>query len=408
MIAEQRGTIPNYSGALARTHLRNAWSDIRNLKGWSFQVGNTGYATPALVNAGSATTTLGSPLVTGDVAATAAWLATSATYPYSLITQRQFRLGASTIYNILAMGNNGSVAYLTIFSAGSGQTPGVYLVPVNDATGPGSGGLVSITVDADGTVTQTPIVVTAGSGYETPVVFLVSGGTPALFVPILFATLTLDRNWIDINSGPGLGYSIYQPYIVAPVRNFLAWEFFMDVRNVIHLDVNNTRGLWEKVNEADPQRQIFSNPGNVIPHGVDNRLGSSTPGWAVYELYPQPQSVFTYTVGYSWLGPELTDTPGLSAVPNPMTEHVVKTLGRIKAYEYAEANKNAANPRGAGADFRFLMQTAMAEYKDQLHEIRSIDRDIYDAWKTQMKRYTNIGVVATFDPSTGTVMSRNL
>ena len=72
------------------------------------------------------------------------------------------------------------------------------------------------------------------------------------------------------------------------------------------------------------------------------------------------------------------------------------------------SNKTADNPRGAGADYRFLMQAAKAQYDDQLHEIRSIDRDIYDAYYKQMARFTNIGVVATFNPATGTVMSRNL
>lgn len=332
MIAEMRGVVPNYSAALARTHLRNGWQDIRNLKGWSFQVGNTGYTVPGLVNAGSVTVTLGSNQVIGDTAATAAWA--TASNPTSLITQRQFRTGQGTIYNIIAYD----------------------------------------------TTTNAP-----------------------------FATLTLDRVWIDsYYLGSGQAYSMYQPYIVAPVPNFQAWEFFMDVRNVIHLDVNNTRGIWEKVNQADPQRQIFSNPGNVIPHGVDTRPGSSTFGYPVFELYPQPQSIFVYQVGYSWAGAELTDIPNTSAVPYPMTEHCIKTLARVKAYEFAEANKNAANPRGAGADYRFLMQSAMAEYSAQLKEIRSIDRDIYDAWSIVMNRFTNIGVVATFDPATGTVMSRNL
>ena len=128
----------------------------------------------------------------------------------------------------------------------------------------------------------------------------------------------------------------------------------------------------------------------------------------MFELYPQPQSVFVYQVGYSWEGPELTDTPSLSAVPYPITEHLIKTAARVKAYEWAEANKNAANPRGAGADFRFLMQSAQAQYSAQLKEIRSTDRDVYDAWVVVMNRFTNIGVVATFDPATGTVMSRNL
>ena len=332
MVGEMRGAVPNYSASLARTHLRNSWTDIRNLKGWSFQVGNTGFATPGLMNAGSATTTLGSATVTGDATASAAWATTST--PVSLLTQRQFRVGASPIYNIIA---------------------------------------------ADFTVPTA-------------------------------AVLTLDRPWIDTAqyTGSGMGYSIYQCYYPAPVANMQAWEFVLDVNNVIHLDVNNTRGIWEKVNQADPQRQIFSNPGNFIPHGVDTRPGSATLGYPMYELYPQPQAQYAYTAGYSWLGPELTDTPSLSAVPSPMTEHVVKTLARVKAYEWAEANKNADNPRGAGADYRFLMQSAMAEYTTQLHEIRSIDRDLYDAWSIVMARFTNIGVVATFDPATGTVSSRNL
>jgi len=407
MIGEMRGCVPNYSGSLARIHLRNSWTDIRNLKGWSWQIGNTGYTVPGLVNAGSVTVNLGDTVVVGDAAATAAWL--SASTAVNLITQRQFRIGQGTIYNIIAMGNNGEVAYLNILTAGSGQTPGVYSIPVQDGAGTGSGAFVDITVDADGTVTQTPVVTAIGTGYQNPFVALTAGGTVATFDVILLATLTLDRVWIDAYYlGPTQGYSIYQPYIVAPVAGFLAWEYFMDMRNVIHLDVNNTRGLWEKVNEADPQRQIFSNPGNVIPHGTDTRAGSATYGYPMYELYPQPQSIFVYQVGYSWKGPELTDIPSIPAVPTPMTEHVVKTLARVKAYEWAEANKNEANPRGAGADFRFLMQGALAEYKDQLHEIRQIDRDIYDAWQTTMKRYTNIGVVATFDPSTGTVASRNL
>lgn len=332
MIAEQRGTIPNYSAALARTHLRNAWNDILNLRGWSFQIGITGMATPPLLNAGTASVVLGANTVTGDATASTVWAATSALYPYSLLTQRQFRIGASTIYDIIAA----------------------------DFTNPNA------------------------------------------------AVLTLDRPWIDITSGNGQGYSIYQPYIVAPVAGFIAWEFFLDTINVIHLDVNNTRKVWEQVNQADPQRQIFSNPGNLFPHGTDTRPGSATLGYPRFELYPQPQAVYNYQVGYSWTGPALTDIVGMSAVPTPMTEHVVKTGARIKAYEFAEANKSADNPRGAGADYRFLMQSASAEYQAQLKEIRSADRDIYDAWVSQMNRFTNIGIVATFNPATGTVMSRNL
>lgn len=331
MISEQRGAVPAYSAGLARIHLQNAWKDIRNLKGWSFQLGNTGYTVPGQLTTGAVTTTLGSPLVTGNAAASAAWA--TASNPTSLLTQRQFRVGQGTIYNIVA------------------------------------------------------------ANFSVPTA----------------AVLTLDRPWIDAYYlGPTQGYSIYQPYITAPVKNFQAWEYFLDIRNVIALDVNNTRGIWEKINQADPQRQIFSNPGNLIPHGVDARAGSSTPGYKVFELYPQPQSAYVYQVGYSWEGPDLTDVPNTDAVPYPITEHLVKTAARVKSYEWAEANKSADNPRGAGADYRFLMEAASKEYQAQLKEIRSIDRDIYDAWSRQMNRCTNIGVVATFDSSTGTVQSRNL
>ena len=407
MIGEMKGAVPNYSAALARTHLRNSWVDIRNMKGWSFQVGNTGYTVPGLVNAGSATVTLGSPLVVGDLPATIAWA--SASNPTSLITQRQFRTGQGTIYNIIAYGGNGQIAFSSILTHGSGQTPGTYTYPILDTGGPGTGAIASITVNALGTVTDPPLITAIGNNYVNPFIIFSQGGVPAAFSFTQFGLLTLDRPWIDsYYLGSGQGYSIYQPYIVAPVANFQAWEYFMDVRNVIHLDTSNTRGLWEKVNIADPQRQIFSNPGNVIPHGVDTRPGSSTFGYAMYELYPQPQSIFVYQVGYSWAGPNLTDIPNTSSVPYPITEHAIKTLARVKAYEWAEANKNQSNPRGQGADYRFLMQSAMAEYSAQMKEIRSIDRDIYDAWSIQMQRFTNIGVISTFDPATGTVMSRNL
>lgn len=331
MVAENRGCVSDYSAALSRIHIRNAWVDIRNLKGWSFQLVNTGFTVPGLVNAGSVTVNLGAMTVLGDATASAAWA--TASNPTSLITQRQFRIGQGTIYDIVAA----------------------------DFTNPAA------------------------------------------------AVLTLDRPWIDAYYlGPTQGYSIYQPYIVAPVASFQAWEYFLDVRNVIALQVNNTRDILEKVNEADPQRQVFSNPGNLFPHGVDSRPGSATLGYPRFELYPQPQSIYVYSAGYSWAGPELTDVPSQSAVPTPITEHVVKTLARVKAYEWAEANKNQDNPRGMGADYRFLMQSAQAEYSAQIKEIRSIDRDIYDAWNRQMQRFTNIGVISTFNPATGTVQSRNL
>lgn len=339
MIAEMRGCVPGYSALLARTHLREAWRDIRKQTGWSFQLGVGSISTPGKVSTGTVTVQLGSDIVIGDTAATTAWL--TAGTPLSSISQRQFRVGAGTIYNIISYDNGGD--------------------PINSPNYP-------------------------------------------------FATLTLDRLYSDLVANnspqPTQGYTIYQPYIATPVKNFNAWEAVCDVTNVIWLKCNAGRHDRERIDRADSQRQIFSNPGILLPYEVDQRPNSATLGWMMYELYPQPQAQYAYQTWYTCDGPDLnapTDT-----LPYPMTEDCLKALARVKAYEWAEANKDSANPRGAGADFRYLMGAAQSQHKDQLKDLRMLDRDRVDLWNSRMTRITGYGPYATFDPATGEVMSRNL
>lgn len=334
MIAEMRGVVPNYSALLARIHLQDAWSDIRKTRGWSWQFTQGGFSTPPKINTGTATVTWGSPNVTMDSTATTA-INTYGTQYGSLITQRQFRVGASSIYNIIEW-NSGT------------------------------------------------------------------------------STITLDRPWADVtapqqNPPPQtstLGYTIYQCYYPAPVKPFLAWEAIMDVVNVIWLNTSPTKSERERINRADPQRQIFANPGTVLSIGTDLRLGSSTFGWMLFELYPQPQAMYSYQTWYTYSGPELVNPSDI--LPHPISESTLKTLARVKAYEWAEANRDTNNPRGKEADYRFLIGAASKEYEDSIHECRMLDRDLLDAWKATMTRLSGLGPVATFDPSTGTVMSRNM
>lgn len=339
MIAEMRGAVPNYSALLSRTHLREAWTDIRNMKGWSFQLGVGSISTPGKVSAGTVTVQLGSNVVIADAAATAAWL--TAGTPLSFLSQRQFRVGAGTIYNIIS--------------------------------------------------------------YD-------DGSDPANSPNYPFATLTLDRYYSDLvannNPQPTQGYTIYQPYIATPVKEFEGWEAVCDVTNVIWLKCNASRHDRERIDRADSQRQIFSNPGTLLPYEVDQRPNSSTLGYMMYELYPQPQAQYAYQTWYTWKGPDLS-APG-DTLPYPITEHVVKALARVKAYEWAAANVDPSNPRGAGADYRFLMGSAQAQAMDQLKEIRLLDRDRVDLWNSRMSRITGYGPVSTFDPATGQVMSRNM
>lgn len=338
MIAEMRGAVPGYSALQARTHLREAWTDIRNMTGWSFQLGVGSFSTPGKVSAGTVTVQLGSTTVIGDAAATTAWL--TAGTPLSFLSQRQFRVGAGTIYNIIAYND--------------GQTFG-------------------------------------------------EGNFP-------FATLTLDRYYSDLVASnapqPGAGYTIYQPYIAAPVKEFDGWEAVCDTTNVIWLATKPTKAERSRIDRADPQRQIFSNPGTLMIYKQDDRPNSATLGYQLYELYPQPQAQYSYQTWYTWKGPDLskpTDT-----VPYPMTEHIVKAFARVKAYEHAEANKDAANPRGQGADYRFLMGAAKVQADEQLKAIRLLDRDRVDLWYDTMTRITGFGPVSTFNPATGQVSARNM
>lgn len=327
MIAEMRGVVPSYSAGLARTHLQNAWSDIRDMAGWSFQLFTGGFGTPGLTNAGTCTVTYGSPTVVGDVAASAAWA--TASIPNSLLTQQQFRVNVGTIYNIIA--------------------------------------------------------------YE------VVGG---------FGQLTLDRPYYDKSAGVGQGYQIYQPYIPAPYKDFLTWESVVDVNNAIDLVAAGAKKFRDFADQFDPQRQIFSNPGSLIAHGQDQRPGSATFGFQVWELYPQPQAQYAYQTWGTRRGADLINLS--DTLPWPITEHVVKTLARVKAYEWSEANKNPKSERGAGADFRFLMGAAAKEAAAQIKELRSLDRDSVDLFYTVMTRTKGYGYPTTFQPSTGAVIANNL
>ncbi len=330
MIAEQRGCISGYSALLARTHIQNSWADIRNMRGWSFQLVKSGFGTPGLVNAGTVTVAFGSATVTADATATAAW-ATTSQYG-SLLTQRQFRVGQGTIYNIIA--------------------------------------------------------------------YAVVGG---------FGQITLDRPFIDTGASAsgtsGASYSIYQCYYAVPVQDFEAWESVQDINNCINLDTSSRKASTTFVDMFDPQRQIFSNPGSLIPYGVDQRPNSSTLGWMMYELYPQPQSQYAYQTWFSRLGADLvnpTDT-----LPFPITEHLVKTMARVKAYEWLIVKLQAEHPDRNVSGIQFAMGAASEEAQAQLKEIRSMDRDRVDMWYSVMSRVMGYGYVTTFNPATGLVSSNN-
>jgi hypothetical protein len=84
----------------ARSLVNRAWLDVQRAHQWSFLWGECAIPTPSPISAGNATYSLGSPLVTGDALASAAWSAAALAFPP--LTQRQFRVGTGGFYNIIA------------------------------------------------------------------------------------------------------------------------------------------------------------------------------------------------------------------------------------------------------------------------------------------------------------------
>lgn len=389
MYQELLGT-PGTNLGLVKTFINEALTYIQDENTWSFQVVTNGWLTPnmlggpnaSFLSPGTITVVPYTTTIISDAVATAAWTE-GVPYP-PLLTQQQIRVPYYSLYNIIALGNNGTVAYATVLTPGSGQTPGVYTVPVSDAAG-GTGATVAITVNANGTVTLPPVLLTAGSGYTTPFINFSHGGTPATFTVTLIATLTIDRPWTEppqVNSG----YLIYQAYYVLP-NNFRRFISISDYTNNDPIDWwSMTRA---QLDVEDPQRTEFDQPEFVIPYGADTRVGSATYGNLTVELYPHPISQLPYTFVC------LCNTPALvnptDAVPWPLTDELVKWRAREVLYQWCESQKGTDVERGSGANWQFLTQAARKEYEERLKKIRIKDRNLVELYFTKARLSTAYG-----------------
>lgn len=376
--------IPGMNRGLAVSRINEAFQKIQNENVFSFQCVTGGWLTPSLL--GGPNTSFLSPgtitvvpytnTITGDAIATAAW---TAAVPYPpLLTQQQIRVPSYGLYSIIALGNNGTVAYATLLTSGSGQTPGQYTVPVLDPA-TGAGGTVSITVNANGTVTLPPVLVTAGNNYTAPYIAFAEGGTPATFSVTLIATITIDRLWTEPPQVAS-SYMIYQAYYPAPA-NFKRWYNVRDTQNNQAMKFSDMTQI--DLAEEDPQREIFDQPEYVVPFGPDTRQGSATYGQWLVELWPHPISQLSYTFMCQCNWPALmnpTDT-----LPFPLTDEIV----RERTYEvislWKEGQKGNDMERGSGANWQFLAKAHHEEYKDLLRQARIMDRHLVDLYFTKAK-----------------------
>ena len=387
MIQEVLG-IPGMNRGLAATRINEAFEKIQNENIWSFQCLTGGWLTANLLGGpstqssflspGTITVTPFSNTITADPVATSWW---TAPVPYPpLLTQQQIRVPNYSLYSIIALGNNGTIAYVTVLTPGSGQTPGTYTVPILDAnSGPGYGATVSITVDASGAVTATPILLTAGSGYTSPYITFSEGGTPATFLITPIATITIDRPWMEPPQVNGQ-YCIYQAYYPAP-PNFKRWWNIRDT-------TNNQPMNWWKLTQIDlanidPQREIFDQPEFVIPFQIDTRPGSATLGQWLFELWPHPITQLPYTFGCQCNWPALQNSN--DTLPYPLTEELVKQRTYEMVALWKEQQKGDDMERGSGANWQFLAKSHHDEYKEDLKQIRIMDRHLIELYFTKAR-----------------------
>jgi hypothetical protein len=128
MMTELRGSVPKIPVSFTRTLVNRAYKNIRIANLWSFNLFESSWITPPLINTGTVTCTQGLATIQFDTNAVAALNAAQLAAPYSLITQRQFRVSVGGIYSIIAYNQTNGVATLDRIFGDPGGTGIAYSV----------------------------------------------------------------------------------------------------------------------------------------------------------------------------------------------------------------------------------------------------------------------------------------
>jgi hypothetical protein len=205
-------------------------------------------------------------------------------------------------------------------------------------------------------------------------IYNIVGYDPVTIAPL--ATLTLDRPWTEPTSGSGQPYLIYQAYFVAPVADFRKFVEIRDTTNAARL--NFWEGTQAMLAARDPQRTEFADPEFVVAAGVDQRPGTATPGYQMFELWPQQLELIPYSFSYRRRGiiPQTLSDFQTSTVPYPLTEELLKWRSREVLYQFKEEQKDKTVARGSGANWLLLAQMGHKEYEEVKDKILAIDLNL--------------------------------
>lgn len=404
------GEVPGCDLDLVAWKCSEALTQIYDSIDWAFQRSITyaGWLCPGQVaSSGGFTVTPYSNTITGDTGSSQQINGYTSLPGSALLTTLQYRDPDYSIYNIVGVGGDSTVSYVNILTAGSGQMAGTYVVSVLDGASTGSGGTVQVIVNANGTVTLPVVVLTAGANYQNPYFIFAEGGTPATFQVFQNIVLTLDRPWLEPTQGPGQPYQIYQAYFVAPCRDFHKFIEMRDTTNSSPID------FWTMTQAElairDPQRTWFEDPSYCVPAGFDYRPNTSTPGYPMFELWPQQLDYLPYSFSYRRKGipgyeggvPESFQDFQTYQLPQPITEQLLGWKTKEVLYSYKEAQKDKEQARGSGANWLMLAQIAHKEYMEILDKLISIDLNLNGEAFTRLPSSSNTMSGAPFSNQLG-------
>jgi len=166
---------------------------------------------------------------------------------------------------------------------------------------------------------------------------------------------------------------VYFPAPVADFRKFVAIE---DPTDGGELD------FWSMTQAdlavMDPARSNFSDSAFVVPAGIDQRPGSATLGYQMFELWPHQTNYVPYTFTYRRRG-QMPQSPSdflTMTTPYPITEKLVEEKARQILCQDAEAKRDRTAPKGSGANWPLLAQMAEKRYEQLRLEVLDIDLNL--------------------------------
>src|SRR5581483_2562749 len=124
-------------------------------------------------------------------------------------------------------------------------------------------------------------------------------------------------------------------------------------------------------------------PTYAVPYGTDQRTGSPTLGWLLYELWPHNLSYMPYSFSARRKGPSLVNND--DTLLYPLEENLVEHRARAVLYLFKEAQKGEQMQRGSGADWKFLAEAEMKLYQEKLKRIRAVDANLHRDFVTRTK-----------------------